>query len=44
MATSIQAAAVKAGIINDQTALTGPMLMLLCDDLAEQQLQGTETA
>ncbi len=34
LAEAIRDAAMKAGIVRESASLTGPMLMLLCDDLA----------
>lgn len=36
LAKAIGDAGVKAGIISDRVALTGPQLISLCDDLAER--------
>jgi|GEM_PF-4531587 len=38
LANAIAAAAVKAGIISADTSLTGPQLVMLCDNLAETAL------
>lgn len=35
LANAIADAAIKAGIIRPDASLTGPMLMMLCDDMAE---------
>jgi len=39
LAEAIRNAAVRAGILRESAALTGPMLMLLCDDLASMTKQ-----